>query len=188
MKVYTDSLGRFRAFKSRIMARLIIRYGEHYGGLMGSLVLGNQEFMNEERAQNMGDLGIMHILSISGFHFNLLENALKKLKLKKIAPYIQGVMLGSYLSWNFGTVIGILFGSILPGIVAEGMEIAIFTLFITLLLNTLNGNSRLMIIPIISMITNYIASNFLPGGLSILLSIIAGSSAGMLIKGDEEDE
>lgn len=114
--------------------------------------------------------------------------AVLSLKENLSAPYIKGVMLGSYLSWNFGTVIGILFGSILPPIIAEGMEIAIFTLFITLLLNTLNGNSRLMVIPIISMITNYIASNFLPGGLSVLISIIVGSSAGMLIKGDEEDE
>lgn len=110
MKVYTDSLGRFRAFKSRIMERLIIRYGEHYGGLMGSLVLGNQEFMNEERAQNMGDLGIMHILSISGFHFNLLENALKKLKLKKIAPMvliIYGIFLDSIPGYR--TIISLIY-------------------------------------------------------------------------------
>lgn len=114
--------------------------------------------------------------------------AVLSLKENLNAAYIKGVMLGSYLSWIFGTVIGILFGSILPPILAEGMEIAIFTLFITLLVNSLNGNSRLMVIPIISMITNYIASSFFPAGLSIILSIILGSSVGMLIQGDEEDE
>lgn len=110
LKVYTDSLGRFRAFKSRIMELLIVRYGEHYGGLMGSLVLGNQEYMNEERAQNMGDLGIMHILSISGFHFSLLENALKKLKLKKIAPIVlivYGIFLDSIPGYR--TIISLIY-------------------------------------------------------------------------------
>jgi hypothetical protein len=38
------------------------------------------------------------------------------------------------------------------------------------------------------MITNYIASSFLPGGLSIILSIFVGSAVGMMIQGDEEDE
>ena len=114
--------------------------------------------------------------------------AILSLKENLSAPYIKGVMLGSYLSWIFGAIIGILFGSILPGIVAEGMEIAIFTLFITLLVNSLDGNRRLIGIPIISMITNNIASSFLPGGLSIILSIIVGSAVGMMIQGDEEDE
>ncbi|SFN38943.1 ComEC/Rec2-related protein [Proteiniclasticum ruminis] len=109
-KIYTDSIGRFRAFKNRIMDLLIMRYGEHYGGLMGSLVLGNQKFMNEERAQNMGDLGIMHILSISGFHFSLLEGALMKLRMKKIAPLVlivYGVFLDSIPGYR--TIISLIY-------------------------------------------------------------------------------
>lgn len=108
--VYTDFIGRFRALKNRIMDLLVMSYGEHYGGLMGSLVLGNQKYMNEERAQNMGELGIMHILSISGFHFSLLESALKKLRMKKIAPMvliIYGVFLDSIPGYR--TIISLIY-------------------------------------------------------------------------------
>lgn len=103
------------------------------------------------------------------------------------AKYIKGIMLGSYLSWILGAVVGILFGSILPTIVAEGMEIAIFTLFITLLVNSLSGRSRLIMIPIISMISNYIISSFLPGGLSIVISILIGSITGVFIGGSDDE-
>lgn len=111
--------------------------------------------------------------------------AVLSLKDKLNSPYIKGLMLGSYLSWILGAVIGILFGSILPTIIAEGMEIAIFTLFITLLVSSLEGRSRMIIIPLISMISNYVISLFLPSGLSIVISIFIGSTLGIFIGGTE---
>lgn len=110
--VYSDFLGRFRAYKEKITAELVRTFGEHNGGLMGSLVLGNQRYMNEERARNMKDLGIMHILSISGFHFGLLEGALKKLKLKKITPLVlitYGVFLNSIPGYR--TILSLIYRS-----------------------------------------------------------------------------
>lgn len=113
--------------------------------------------------------------------------AVLSLKESQDASYIKGVMFGSYLSWIFGAIIGILFGSILPEIVAEGMEIAIFTLFITLLVNSLRGNKHLVLIPAVSMIANYLLSQILPGGLAIVLSILIGSIAGISIGGSEDE-
>lgn len=57
LKVYTDFIGRFRALKEKLTKVLVNRHGEHYGGLMASLVLGDQTYMNEERSKNMNELG-----------------------------------------------------------------------------------------------------------------------------------
>lgn len=52
----------------------------------------------------------MHILSISGFHFGLLETALKKMKLKKIAPFVL-IVYGLFLNSipGYRTIISLLY-------------------------------------------------------------------------------
>lgn len=101
--------------------------------------------------------------------------------------YIKGVMLGSYVSWVLGAIAGILFGNILPSIISQGLEIAIYTLFITLLVSSLKINNRLFYIPIISMVTNIIITPVVSGGLSILLSILVGALAGTIFGGDDHE-
>lgn len=58
---------------------------------MASLVLGYKEDLNKERENSMKTMGIMHILSISGFHFALLEIALKKMKLGRVRFPMLGI-------------------------------------------------------------------------------------------------
>jgi len=103
---------------------------------------------------------------------------------REIDPaYAKGIMLGAYGSWISGTVAGILFGNILPNIIASGLEIAIFALFISLLVSSLEDKGSLISIPAVSMITNSIFSRMLPSGISILLSILLGAFSGALSGG-----
>lgn len=81
-----DLVSRLRGVKKLATMKLIEVFGMDHGGLMASLVLGNKDFLNEERAMDMRGLGIMHILSISGFHFALLEKGFKFMGIKKTAP------------------------------------------------------------------------------------------------------
>lgn len=99
--------------------------------------------------------------------------------------YAKGVMLGSYVSWVMGAIVGILFGNILPSIISQGLEIAIFTLFITLLVSSLKMNKKLLYVPIISMVTNTILTPIVSGGLSVLLSILVGAMAGTVLGGED---
>jgi len=99
--------------------------------------------------------------------------------------YAKGVMFGSYVSWFLGAIAGILFGNILPSIISQGLEIAIYTLFITLLVSSLKINKKLFYVPIISMVTNTIITPIASGGLSILLSILVGAMAGTFLGGDD---
>jgi 4-azaleucine resistance transporter AzlC len=102
-------------------------------------------------------------------------------------PYAKGVMLGSYLSWVLGAVAGILFGNILPGILSQGLEIAIYTLFITLLVSSLKVNPKLLYVPVVSMAANTIITPYLSSGLAILVSILVGAAAGTLLGGDDHE-
>ena len=107
---------------------------------------------------------------------------------ESISPsYAKGVMVGSYLSWTFGTIAGIFFGNIIPEDLSKGLEIAIFTLFITLLVASLDGRMNKVYIPLVSMITNTILSRFLSSGVSILLSILVGASVGVLFGGNDHE-
>lgn len=101
--------------------------------------------------------------------------------------YAKGVMLGSYLSWTFGTIAGIFFGNIIPETLSKGLEIAIFTLFITLLVSSLEGRLKMVYIPIISMTTNTVLSIFFSSGISILFSILVGATFGALVGGKEHE-
>lgn len=102
-------------------------------------------------------------------------------------PYAKGVMLGSYLSWIFGAAAGIVFGNILPDIISQGLEIAIYTLFITLLVSSLKVSTNMVYVPLVSMMTNALVSQVLSSGMSILISILAGAFAGMIFGGSENE-
>lgn len=89
-----DSLTELHKWKGRVQQRLIQRFGYDHGTLMASLVLGRKDQLGEERSLDMKALGILHILSISGFHFALIEGALTRMKLRRLVlPVILGYAL-----------------------------------------------------------------------------------------------
>lgn len=69
--------------KRKTADKLIEEYGYDKGTLMSSLVLGTGSEIFEARRVTMKNLGLMHILSISGFHIMLISNLLSKIKIKK---------------------------------------------------------------------------------------------------------
>lgn len=91
ISIEQDLLSDLIAFKKTLVREVIGVYGYDIGGLMTSLVLGSKDDIGERRAGDMKNMGIMHILSISGFHFALLENMLKKIKLGRSSILILGL-------------------------------------------------------------------------------------------------
>lgn len=90
--LHNDSITKLRKMKNNLVEEVIDAYGQDKGGLMASLVLGHKEDVGDKRISDMKSMGIMHILSISGFHFGLLDTALKKLKLGRS----RAILLGAY--------------------------------------------------------------------------------------------
>ena len=91
-KCKQDYFSKIRRIRDNLTQQVIREYGFDRGSLMASLVLGYTEDLNKEREGAMKTMGIMHILSISGFHFALLEVALKKMR---FGPW-RYPLLGAY--------------------------------------------------------------------------------------------
>lgn len=90
--VYADVVTKLKVLKKTLIDEVLDTYGYDQGGLMASLVLGHKDDVDEKRLSDMRSMGIMHVLSISGFHFGLLEMALKKLKMGRS----RVILLGAY--------------------------------------------------------------------------------------------
>lgn len=102
-EVSADFLSGIKEFKERLYHKLVDTYGYDKGSLMGSLVLGYKAELFQDRMGGMRSLGILHILSISGFHIALLEDALKRMRLQRGSVGIillYGVFVDSVSSYR----------------------------------------------------------------------------------------
>lgn len=79
---------RMEIQKMEINEKIKSVIGREEGALCSSLVLGVKDDTLSGKVNSLKGLGIIHILSISGFHVNLLEKILKKLKVRKLATGI----------------------------------------------------------------------------------------------------
>lgn len=67
-RISIDLLSRIKRSRAALGENLKEWYGYDHGSLMGSLVLGYRTELSPDRMATMESLGILHILSISGFH------------------------------------------------------------------------------------------------------------------------
>ena len=67
-----DYRGWVASVRHRLSARLIRYLGEETGGYASALLLGMQSLIPAEDHQAFANLGIAHILSVSGFHVGIL--------------------------------------------------------------------------------------------------------------------
>ncbi|WP_281364056.1 AzlC family ABC transporter permease [Thermoactinomyces mirandus] len=105
-------------------------------------------------------------------------------KEKATPPFIGGIMLSAYCSWVIGTLLGCLLGDLIP----QSMSIALYAMFIGLLIPSVRENWRIGLISIISMLLCYLFSFFLSSGWSIVLATILGSLAELLfLRGDQHE-
>lgn len=87
-RITLDLVSRLKRFRAELGEDLKEWYGYDHGSLMGSLVLGYRTELSQDRMATMESLGILHILSISGFHIALLEKLLERLKLKRSGFFV----------------------------------------------------------------------------------------------------
>lgn len=88
----------------------------------------------------------------------------------------------SYFSWVFGTIIGYLAGGLLPKILVNSMGIALYAMFIAILVPEIKKSISVAILAISSGLLNYVFTNIFSfaKGWSIILSIVIVSFIGSL--------
>ncbi len=102
--------------------------------------------------------------------------------------YIAGLNFTSFAAWVLGTLFGGFFIRFIPGFIRESMTIAIYGLFIGLLVPAVKKNSIGLIIALIAMGVNYLFTNYFDfGGWSLVLSTIIAGAFGMVLYGREDE-
>lgn len=108
--------------------------------------------------------------------------------------YLYGLTNGPFLGWTTGTLLGALAGGILPKPVTDALGIAIYGMFIAIVLPPFRRQGEVRVVVIISvalscLMTLLPALNFISDGFRIILCAIVASALGAwLMPQPEEDE
>ncbi|MFS1512251.1 AzlC family ABC transporter permease [Chengkuizengella sp. SCS-71B] len=105
--------------------------------------------------------------------------------------FLVGLFLTSYVSWIVGTLLGALLSTIIPSSISESMSIALYALFIGLLIPAVRTAWKYGLVAVISMLINGIFSGWLliSSGWSMLLATLLGSLVGVFIfKGEKQHD
>lgn len=109
----------------------------------------------------------------------------------KLNPYvILGLNFTSYLSWAFGTILGVFLGNVIPEIIKNSMGIALYAMFIGLLVPVLKKSKSILIISLLSIGINTLIMyipifSFISKGWSIIISTMISSLVGALMFKEE---
>ena len=119
---------------------------------------------------------IAHLVVDESFAiFSLLEES-------SIWIYI-GLAGIAFLSWVFGAAIGVVLLDFLPVIVTNSFNIALYALFVAILVPSVKRSSRIGIMVVITGILNYVLQFFIANW-SVIAATLIGAAIGMYIVPD----
>lgn len=107
--------------------------------------------------------------------------------------FVLGTEFISYAGWALGTFTGVVLASILPESITKSIGIAIYIMFIALLLPAMKGSLKVTLVAIIAMLISSLIYwipilNKLIGNWRIIISIIIASLIGAKFMPQEEGE
>ncbi|MDC3417300.1 AzlC family ABC transporter permease [Aquibacillus salsiterrae] len=100
--------------------------------------------------------------------------------------FYAALMLTAYSSWVIGSFLGGILGDIIPDALSQSMGIALYAMFIGLLIPSVRKEWRVGIIATAAMLINYELSLYISSGWAIVFATIIGGFCGIvLLKGDK---
>ena len=87
-------------------------------------------------------------------------------------PYFFGMITVTYSSWNVGTFIGAVASDFLPGIITASLGIALYAMFIGLLVPSLPGNGKLGALVLLTALCNALLSRLMPASWALICSTL----------------
>jgi 4-azaleucine resistance transporter AzlC len=115
------------------------------------------------------------------------------LKDKLDINYLLGLNIIAFSAWNFGTWCGLFLASGLPQSLKDSMGIALYAMFIGLLIPSAAKSKPVLIISLMSAATHALIQwlpifNFLSAGWSIIISTIIAAAIGAYLYPQEENQ
>lgn len=103
--------------------------------------------------------------------------------------FYLGIGTVSYVSWVSGAILGSVASAFLPAILSASFAIALYAMFISLLTPNLVGNYRLILLVLLTALTNTILHSFLSDSWSLIFSTLICAAIGtFFIDNDNDDE
>lgn len=99
-------------------------------------------------------------------------------KEKRTSSFFLGLITVSYVSWNIGTLIGALSSDILPEIVSASFGIALYAMFIGLIMPGLRANLRLAVLVVFTAVVNTILNLFIDSSWALIISTLLCAAIG----------
>lgn len=90
-----------------------------------------------------------------------------------------GMSLVSYLACILGTFIGAVASDFLPPLLTAALGIAMYAMFIALLMPSLHGNGRLALLVVFTAAINALLSRLLTPGWALVVATLAGAAVGV---------
>lgn len=101
-------------------------------------------------------------------------------------PYLFGIITVTYGSWVAGTVLGAFVSVLIPQGVSDALGIALYALFISLLVPGVKKSARLIILVIFTALLNTVLSLIIDTSWAIITSCLIGALIGVFFVEDEE--
>nr|WP_234402444.1 AzlC family ABC transporter permease [Oceanobacillus damuensis] len=96
-------------------------------------------------------------------------------KMEKGAFFYGAIIVIAYLSWIFGSLLGGILGDVIPEKLSQSMGIALYAMFIGLLVPSIKKEKRVALIAIVAMLINALCIQI---GMSTGWAIVAGTIFG----------
>lgn len=114
---------------------------------------------------------------------------------KPVRPlYFLGLAALPYVSWAFGTLVGAVFGTLLPEMVCSALAVAIYGMFIAIIVPKMKTSGSICLITLIAIAIScviYYVPTFsgISSGFSVIICAVAASAIGAIfLPTIEEDE
>ncbi|UOQ92714.1 AzlC family ABC transporter permease [Halobacillus shinanisalinarum] len=103
--------------------------------------------------------------------------------------FYAALILTAYFSWVGGSYLGGVLGDVMPSRLSESMGIALYAMFIGLLIPSIRKHYRIAIIAVLAMIINFLCQWWgMNQGWAIVLGTLIGGLSGIWVLADEEEE
>lgn len=102
--------------------------------------------------------------------------------------YFFGLVTAAYTSWNLGSFVGAVCSDLLPPLLTASLGIALYAMFIGILVPNLPGNFRLIILVIFTGALNTLLCRLIDNNWAMITSTLIGAAVGTFFVAPEKKE
>lgn len=134
-----------------------------------------------------GDGTIIKLLAAFGVTDESFAIFTTEKKEKCSAWFFLGLITVTYTSWNVGTLIGAVASDFLPPIITASLGIALYAMFIGLLMPSLTHNWKLGVLVVLTAVCNSILTQLMAASWALIVSTLLCAFIGVFFVELEED-